>query len=146
MEAVQEISLDGFKVVGGEYFAPPLKSQSPTMTVWSASIGFSKQCLVLLNNCENILMQINAEEKKVLIIPTKSNDKDAVRWSKKTEPEPRKLSCQKLTKHLYELWSWEPELIYRSTGRLVTVSNKVMLLFDFSDAESWKTREARNVK
>jgi hypothetical protein len=118
---------------------------APTLTVWDGSIGFSKQDLLLLNSCENVIMQINAPEKKILIIPTTSKDKDAIKWIKKTNPlEARKFSCPKLTDKLYESWGWNKEMIYRTTGRLVTVANKVMLYFDFAEAEKWKRPEAKN--
>ena len=35
-------------------------------------------------------------------------------------------------------------MVYRTTGRLVTVANKVMLYFDFAEAEKWKRPEAKN--
>ena len=113
--------------------------------MWDGSIGFSKQDLLLLNSCENVIMQINAPEKKVLIIPTTSKDKDAIKWIKKTNPlEARKFSCPKLTDKLYENWGWDKTMVYRTTGRLVTVSNKVMLYFDFAEPEKWKRPEAKN--
>ncbi len=145
MEPVNEISLEGFKIVSGDFFCTVSRVSAPTMTVWDGSIGFSKQDLLLLNSCENVTMQINAPEKRVLIIPSTSKDKDSIRWIKKTNPlEARKFSCPRLTDNLYEAWGWDKEMIYRTTGRLVTVSNKVMLYFDFSSPERWKRPEAKN--
>ena len=146
MEVLNEISMEGFQVVSSDYFRCVTRGSAPTMTVWDGSIGFSKQDLVLLNNCENVIVQINSMEKKVLIIPTTSKDKDAIRWIKRMNPlEARKFTCQKLTDNLYETWGWDKEMIYRVTGRLVTVANKVMLYFDFSSPERWKRPEAKNV-
>ena len=147
MEAVNEISMDGFQVVSSDYFCSVSRLAAPTITVWDGSIGFSKQDLVLLNSCENIIMQINSPGKKILIIPTTSKDKDAIHWVKRTNPlEARKFSCQKLTDKLYEAWDWDKDMMYRATGRLVTVSNKVMLYFDFSNPEKWKRPEVKNAK
>ena len=146
MEPVNEISLEGFKIVSGDFFSTVSRVSAPTMTVWDGSIGFSKQDLLLLNSCENVIMQINAPERRVLIIPSSSKDKDSIRWIKKTNPlEARKFSCPRLTDNLYETWGWDKEMIYRTTGRLVTVANKVMLYFDFSSPERWKRPEAKNV-
>lgn len=146
MESVNEISMDGFKVISGDYFYAPLRMQAPAFTIWDNCIGFSKQDLILLNNCECILLRINVEERKMLVIPTSSKDKDAIRWLKRLEPlEARKINCPKLTDSLYESWNWDRDYIYRTTGKLVTSGNKVMLMFDFSNPERWKKPEAKNV-
>ena len=145
MEMVNEISLDGFQVVSGQYFYNATRVSAPTITFWDGSIGFTKQDLLLLNSCENVLIQINSTDKKILIVPTTSKDKDAVRWIKKVDPlEARKISCQRLTDKLYETWGWDKDMIYRAPGRLVTAANKVMLYFDFSKPESWHKPEAKN--
>lgn len=109
------------------------------------NIGFSKQDILLLNSCENIRIHINSAEKKIIVIPTTSNDKDALRWVKKMNPvEARKVSCVKLTDKLYEAWKFDKDYIYRSMGKLVTSGNKVMLLFDFASPEKWKRPEVKN--
>lgn len=147
MEQYNEISMDGFKVVSSYFFCTVSRVSAPTITVWDGSIGFSKQDLLLLNSCENVLMQINAENKKILVVPTSSKDKDAIKWVKKTNPlEAKKFSCPKLTDNLYDAWNWDKDYIYRATGRLVTVQNKVMLYFDFSEPEKWKKPEAKDAK
>lgn len=147
MEQYNEISMDGFKVVSSDFFCTVSRVSAPTITVWGGSIGFSKQDLLLLNSCENVLMQINAENKKILVVPTSSKDKDAIKWVKKTNPlEAKKFSCPKLTDNLYDAWNWDKDYIYRATGRLVTVQNKVMLYFDFSEPEKWKKPEAKDAK
>ena len=147
MEQYNEISMDGFKVVSSDFFCTVSRVSAPTITVWDGSIGFLKQDLLLLNSCENVLMQINAENKKILVVPTSSKDKDAIKWVKKTNPlEAKKFSCPKLTDNLYDAWNWDKDYIYRATGRLVTVQNKVMLYFDFSEPEKWKKPEAKDAK
>lgn len=147
MEQYNEISMDGFKVVSSDFFCTVSRVSAPTITVWDGSIGFSKQDLLLLNSCENVLMQINAENKKILVVPTSSKDKDAIKWVKKTNPlEAKKFSCPKLTDNLYDAWNWDKDYIYHATGRLVTVQNKVMLYFDFSEPEKWKKPEAKDAK
>ncbi len=145
MEAVNEISMDGFQIVSSDFFSFATRSNSPTLTVWDGSIGFSKQDILLLNSCENIMIQINAKEKKALVIPTKSSDKDAIKWAKRLDPvEARKIKCPKLTDKLYEMWDWDKDCVYRTKGRLVTAGNKVMLLFDFAHPEQWKRPEAKH--
>ena len=139
-----EIKLDGFQVVSGDYFYVPKKLYAPLLTIWDGRIGFSKQDLLLLNVCENVLIQINSEQRRIIVSPTISKDKDAVRWIQKLDPlEARKIPCKKLTDTLYTTWSWDKDRIYRAEGKLVTPGNKVMILFDFSDPESWTRPEAK---
>ncbi len=144
MNEVNEISLEGFKVVSGDFFVVSTRIQAPTLTIWETCIGFSKQDLTMLNACENVLIKINSADRKILVIPTTSKDKDAVRWVKKLSPlEARKINCPKLTENLFKTWGWDVNYIYRSTGRLVTSGNKVMLLFDFASPEKWKKPGAK---
>ncbi|MBQ3372822.1 MAG: hypothetical protein IJI45_04830 [Anaerolineaceae bacterium] len=42
---------------------------------------------------------------------------------------------------IYRAWGLDPEYNYRAVGRLVSARNKIMLLFDFSNAENWKTKK-----
>ena len=77
MEQVNDISMEGFKVVSSDYFYAPTRMQAPTFTIWDGCIGFSKQDLLMLNSCENILLQINTEEKKALAIPYHIEGQDA---------------------------------------------------------------------
>lgn len=145
MESV-EISMDGFKVVSIDYFCAPARLPVPSFTIWYGSIGFSKQDLLLLNSCENVVLQINSKKHQILVVPSTSKDKNAVKWIKSIEPlESRKLKCKKLTDSLYEEWGWDRDYNYRTSGKLVTSGNKVMLLFDFSDPESWKRPEAKTI-
>ena len=37
--------------------------------------------------------------------------------------------------------SWNNDLGYRAIGRIVSSDKKVMLLFDFNNAENWKFKE-----
>ena len=146
MEKINEISMEGFRVVSSDFFTNMTRTQAPTLTIWDGSIGFCKSDITLLNGCENVLIHINSEARKILIVPTSSSDKDAVRWVKKSHPrEGRKISCKKLTDSMFDIWKWDREYIYRTVGRLVTSGNKVMLLFDFSEPECWKRPEAKSV-
>lgn len=56
------------------------------------------------------------------------------------EPITRKLDCIRFTSQLYAKWGWDSESVYRAKGRIVTAEKKIMLLFDFTDAESWKKK------
>jgi len=85
---------------------------------------------------------VNPVRKGLLVVPVTVKDRDCVRWIKSIKnPTIRKMECCQFARQLYETWGFNPELNYRAIGKLVAADNKVMLLFDFSDPESWKRVE-----
>lgn len=140
---LSEISLDGFQVVSGQMFAHLPRKSDATCTLWPTSISFSKQAIVLLNNCEHIRIEINPQTRGLLVVPVTSKDQDGIRWVKSVKsPAARKIECKSFASQLYDTWGWNKNLVYRATGRLFTADNKVLMLFDFANPESWKSREA----
>lgn len=138
-DEIQEISLDGFQMVSGEMFTNYTRTTTPTVTLWNSSISFSKAALISLNGCERIRVEINPNTKCLLIVPVTTKDKDNIHWVKGIKEQvPRKMECRRFTSQLYNTWNLDPEFVYRTVGRVVTAKNKVMLLFDFNKAESWK--------
>ena len=141
-DEIQEISREGFQVVSGDLFRRAFRLSAPTATIWPNSLSFSKAALQALNMCERIRIEVNSAKRCILIVPVTEKDKDNVRWLKTgKEPQARKIECLAFTSQLYDTWNWKKELAYRATGRVVTADKKVMLLFDFSQAESWKFKE-----
>lgn len=139
---IPEINMDGFQVVSGEMFTHLSRTSEATCTLWSSSIGFSKAALMNLNGCERIRIEINPQKRCILIIPVTVKDKDGIRWTKNVkESVTRKIECKKFASQLYELWQWDPTCVYRATGKVVSADQKVMMLFDFSEPESWKLKE-----
>ncbi len=139
---IEEISVEGFKVVSGDLFVHLPRKSGPTCTIWSNSINFSKTALVALNNCERIRIEVNPEKRCILIVPVTSKDKDGIRWVKNVkEPMTRKMECKQFTMQLFDTWGWRYDYVYRASGKLVSADKKVMLLFDFSEPENWKCKE-----
>ena len=100
--------------------------------------------LLALNNCEYIRMEVNPSAKCLLIAPTHASDKDSIRWSRgKTEKTVRTLESKTFGDQLYNAWGLDPEFNYRCPGRLVSARNKIMLLFDFTAAEVWKSKNVQ---
>lgn len=138
-DEIQEISVDGFQVVSGELFSNFVNRYGPTVTLWHNCISFSRASFTALNNCERIRIEINPDTKGMLLIPVTKKDKDNIHWVKGVKtPTPRKIECRRFTSQLFQTWGFNPEYVYRASGRIVTPSSKVMLFFDFTKADSWK--------
>ena len=144
INAFEEMSLDGFQIVTAEMFTHAPRRADPTCSLWPAKITFSKMALLALNNCEYIRMEVNPSAKCLLIAPTHASDKDSIRWSRgKTEKTVRTLESKTFGDQLYNAWGLDPEFNYRCPGRLVSARNKIMLLFDFTAAEVWKSKNTQ---
>ena len=83
---------------------------------------------------------MNPTTKCLLVCPVTSSDKDGIRWIKgEKEKFLRNLESKAFGEQLYRKWNLDPDYTYRSVGHLVTANQKVMILFDFSHPEVWKT-------
>ena len=97
--------------------------------------------LQTLNNCERIRIEINPKTKGMLLFPVTEQDKDGIRWTKGVkDPVARKIECKAFATQLYEAWGLDSACIYVAAGKIVTADKKVLLLFDFSNAESWRAK------
>lgn len=143
-EMLPEINLEGFQVVKGDMFQVTYRRQAITLSIWNDEISFSKAAIDALHGCERVRIEINPASRNMLIIPVTEQDKDNVRWAKAGPDtmKPRKINCTRFTRLLYKTWGWDLEMAYKVEGKVVTYNQKVMLLFDFSNAEYWKYKKA----
>ncbi len=138
IEEIKEVSFEGFQVVSGKLFKNTMRMNQPTITLWYNCISFSKAAMIALNNCERVRIEVNPETKRILLIPVTSSDTDAVHWVKTgKELKPRKIECSGFTSQLFERWDWDKKYVYRAIGRIVSFDKKLLLLFDFSEPQSW---------
>lgn len=141
ISTLEEINIEGFQVVRSDMFLHLPRKVDAACSIWPTKIAFSKQCLVRLNNCEYVRLEINPTNKCLLLIPVTSKDKDSIRWVKgQKERTTRNMESRTFGKQLYQTWKLDSDFNYRATGKLVTVNEKIMMLFDFSHAESWRTK------
>jgi len=133
-----EIDLEGFQVVKGDMFINSNCSHSMMMSIWPDSISFSQASIDALNKCERVRMEINTAAKSIVVIPVTIQDKDNIRWVVINKGITRRIQCVKFTRMIYRIWGWDEDLAYKARGKLVSANNKVMLMFSFENATSWK--------
>lgn len=142
---LEEVSLDGFQIVNSEMFSHLSRIMEASCSIWPTRIAFNKIAIKLLNNCEYVRIEVNPVNKRLLVIPVTSSDKDSIRWVKgKKDLSSRYLESRTFGDQIYKAWGLNTEYNYRTTGRLVSSKNKVMLLFDFNQAEKWVTKKLEN--
>lgn len=138
LDEVQDINMEGFQVVSSDLFCNYQRADAPTITLWIDQISFSKAAVNALNNCERVRMEVNSQTKGILLIPVSAKDKDSIRWMLSgKEPHGRKLECRAFAEKLFQMWGWNADRVYKSTGRIVVSDQKVMLFFDFNSPDSW---------
>ena len=143
LSPIREINIEGFQVVSGGLFCQRAWNMRMTCTLWQNEIFFSKYAVAALNNCECVRIEVNPAKRCLLIVPVTSSDRDGIHWIKDTKDgiESRKMECRQFATPLFETWGWEKDCVYRTTGQLVTSDKKVMLLYNFTDPEKWKTKK-----
>lgn len=140
---IEEMTLDGFQIVSASMFHHPPRKCEATCTIWPTRISFNKLTLEKLHYCDYIKIQVNPTTKCLLLSPVTSSDKDSIRWVKgEKEKFLRNLESKAFGEHLYQKWGLDADYNYRTVGRLVTVNQKVMILFDFNHPEVWKTSKS----
>lgn len=138
---IPEISIEGFQIVGGDMFSHTPYLSEPSCTINFTGISFNKMSVSALNNCERVRIEINPKTKCLLIVPVTIKDKDGIRWTKNIKnPIAKKIECKLFTSKLYEMWKWDVENDYRAVGKIVCADKKVMMLYDFSEPETWKSK------
>lgn len=142
IEPIEEMTLEGFQIVHSNMFHHPPRKADATCTIWPTRISFNKTALEKLHFCDYIKLQVNPKTKCVLVMPVSSQDRDSIRWTKgEREKFIRNMESKAFGEQLYRLWELEPEYNYRAVGRLVSVNQKVMLLFDFNQPEWWRSQK-----
>ena len=140
---IEEMTLDGFQIVSASMFHHPPRKCEATCTIWPTRISFNKLTLEKLHYCDYIKIQVNPTTKCLLLSPVTSSDKDSIRWVKgEKEKFLRNLESKAFGEQLYQKWGLDADYNYRTAGRLVTVNQKVMILFDFNHPEVWKTAKS----
>ena len=140
MNPIEEVSLEGFQIVASEMFIHLPRKSEATCTVWPSKVSFNKQTLSALNNCEFVRIEVNPRTKCLIVVPVTSSDKNSIRWIKGSkEFSIRNMESKRFGEQLYESWGLDAEYNYRAIGRLVTAKQKVLMLFDFNNAERWRT-------
>lgn len=138
---IEEVTLEGFQIVKSNMFAHLPRKNEATCTLWPTRISFNRLSLELLQSPEYVRIHVNPMTKCLLVMPVPSNDKDAIRWVKGLKDKwIRNMESKPFGEQLYQSWGLDTKLNYRAAGRLVSANKKLMLLFDFSNPESWRTK------
>jgi len=137
---VDAINLDGFKPIGGQMFSTNVTT--PYLTIMKDGITFNDASFARLENCEYIRLMLNAQKKRIVIIPTVEKDPEAISWKSGSKKNSyKKLMCPGFTSILRNAWNLNSELRYRMPGRLVNDQNKPMILYELDGVKIFEGKK-----
>ena len=142
INTLEEVNMDGFEVVHSNMFLSFPKKTQPICSLWPDKLSFNSMTLKTLHGCEYIRLEVSARQRSILITPVNSSDKDCIRWVRgDRQLVLRELYSKTFAENLYHMFHLDSQQNYRARGRLVSSGSKVMLLFDFKEAEVWRSRD-----
>lgn len=142
MNPIEEVSLEGFQIVASDMFVRLPRKSDAVCTIRPTKMSFSKLVLSALNNCEYVRIEVNPKTKCLIVVPVSSTDKNSIRWIRGTKEFCiRNMESKRFGDQVYESWGLNADYNYRAVGRLVTAKQKVMMLFDFNNAEHWQNKK-----
>lgn len=134
---IEDINLKGFIVVEHQFFE---KEKIPSMSLFRRKVTFNKESHILLDKCQAIQMMVNFESRQIIARPMSSADEDSIIWhnEKLKDPFVSDIGCPLMTTRIYKEWKLNPNYRYKTRGRLVKSEKKLMLLFDFNEADAYE--------
>ena len=126
------IDLDNYEVVRKEYFN---NQQEPQFTFNNGRAYINGFGLKSMDMCEYVQLLFDKEKKTLVVKPSNSKQKDALRWcTSGKKRKPRHMRCIPLFYLVYQMMGWNMNGRYRITGFKKESNGKDILFFDLSDA------------
>ncbi len=107
----------------------------PAFSVWHNKCSVNAACLKKLPDCTHIQILVHSAEKKLIIRPCKEDEKDSLRWHRRTCRTPRQISCPLFAARLFLLMEWHPQFRYRIIGKCLQSDSASLLVFDLTAPE-----------
>ena len=136
LQNIEDISLKGFIVVKHEFFK---QERTPAMTVFRRKVSFGKECQLALGKCQSVQMMINFDSRQIIVRPMSSSEEDTIVWYKEDLKNPfvGDFACTPLMARVFREWGLDPRYRYKTKGRIVKSDRKLMLMFDFNEADTY---------
>lgn len=134
LQNIEDISLKGFIVVKHEFFR---QERTPAMAIFRRRITFGKECHLALGKCQSVQMMVNYDSRQIIVRPISSSEEDTLVWYKEDLKNPfvGDFACPLLTSKLFREWGFDQRYRYKTKGRIVKSDRKLMLIFDFNEAD-----------
>jgi len=99
------------------------------LTVSERGIQFSRGCMPLINDAENVELLLHPAERLIAVRKTARRNKNAVPWNADAIP------ARQLSTVLYELMGWQKHWSYKTTANCFGKGDEQIALFDLGCCE-----------
>jgi len=126
--------LNQYQVIRSEFVSPRLRAK---VTFNVDSLTFSSKCVRLFEETQYIQLLINADEKRMVVMPCDEYTKDSLKWSniKAGKIISRNIRCKLFGAKLYEMMGWDPENRYRVQAMYQEIGGKQIIIFNLEEFE-----------
>ena len=120
-----------------EYFSC---ANEPTVTFKFPTVKFSAACLKKLAGFDYVHFIIDRSDKKLIIEPCYSDERNAIRWSSLNleKSKAKTITCREFYKRIRELMMWSNYCRYKAFGKIAKDENKEIIVFDLKSAIIYK--------
>jgi hypothetical protein len=129
----ESFSYDGYQVVRGEFFA---HLREPSITFNNHKVSLNSACLKRLPNVEYVQILVNQSERKLVVRPSREDEKDSFVWCTMGEKRnPKQITCRVFFAMIIDLMGWNPEYRYKLLGKLIRSGDEYLFTFDLTSTE-----------
>lgn len=131
-----DFKYDGYQVVRGEFFA---HLREPSITFNKHKVSLNTACLNRMPNVEYVQILVNPNELKLVVRPSREDEKDSFIWCTKGEHRrPKQVTCRVFFAKVMDLMKWNPDYRYKLLGKLIQSGNEYLFAFDLTSSEVYQ--------
>jgi len=129
---IEQICLDGFEVVRGEFVS---QAGMPVVIFDGFVVSFNAASLKNLPETQSILFMINRRDSTLCARPCRNGEKAGYRWcSYGKKREPRHCTCKEFVLRLMKFTGWTFDYKYKLLGSVAEGDGELLLKFQIGSA------------
>ena len=129
----EQFDYEGYEIVRGEFFA---HTYEPAFIFNKGKVAVNSACIKKLPETDYIQILVNPEQKKLAVLPSKEDMKDAFRWKTNGQKKmPRQITCKVFYAKVMALMDWNPDYKYKILGKLIRSNDQLIFVYDLSTPE-----------
>ena len=124
--------LKNMELVRAEFVSPAF---NPKITFTRDNFTFNSACVRLFPETEYVQMIVNPEKNQLKVLPCKTFDNDAVKWSisKNNKHQPRNVRAKGFCSQIFLVMNWNIKYRYKVMAVFQDIGNKKILTFNLNE-------------
>lgn len=126
--------LEDAQVVQSEFLSSVFK---PKVTLNYDSITFNSSCVRLFEEVEHVLILMDANRRRIVLIPCQEHEKNAFKWCKIKDGRKmaRTSSARIFGGKIFEMMEWKKENRYKPQAIYQEVDGRPIIVFNLNESE-----------